>query len=285
MFGNAIRQTTTSTGGTNLVLASVAGFVTFADEFAPGQRFVYEILDDATGAFIEAGIGYLSSGQLVRERIEATLVSGVYDRATPAAVNLPVGTKRVICAATAYTSQSVAAGAFGTSSAVKGYGDGNLIFGSGGGYVTAGGRGFAMPFSAQAANEIDAVLVRVTTAGPGGTLMRGAIYSIGADGLPDVQLALSGTEDGATTGLKSLTFTAFRPPQRFFVAVITSSSLTVYGTPSGVNGGHLGFFNTNLETVGIVSKDGSGTTFPSSWASPFTDVVFAWRPVLGVRCV
>jgi hypothetical protein len=285
MFGNWIRQTTTTTGTGPLTLSPVSGYPTFADEFAAGERFQYQVLDDATAAPIESGMGYLSGGALVRERIECTMVSGTFDNTTPAAVSLAAGTKRVICAVSAASTQSVAAGAFGTSSAVKGYGDGNLIFGSGGGYVTAGGRGFAMPFSAQAANEIDAVLVRVTTAGPGGTLMRGAIYSIGADGLPDVQLALSGTEDGATTGLKSLTFTAFRPPQRFFVAVITSSSLTVYGTPSGVNGGHLGFFNTNLETVGIVSKDGSGTTFPSSWASPFTDVVFAWRPVLGVRCV
>jgi hypothetical protein len=142
-----------------------------------------------------------------------------------------------------------------------------------------------MPFVAQAANEIDAVFVRVTTAGSAGSLIRAAIYSIGSDGLPDVQLAQSGTAASDTTGLKTLTFTAFRPPQRYFVAVIASTSLSVYGTPSGTNGTHLGFLNSNLEPVGIVSKDGSGTTFPASWLSPSFDAVFAWRPVLGVRCV
>lgn len=282
MLANWIRQTTTTTGTGDLTLSTVSGYPAFSDNFASGERFQYQILDDSTGAPIESGVGYLSAGALVRERIECTMVSGTFDRSTPSAVSLASGTKRVICAPSAASVMGQAAGTYAGSS--KGYGGGGIVFGSGGGYGLSGGTAAAMPFTAQSAEELDAVLCRVTSAGGAGTLLRGAIYSVGEDGLPDVQLALSGTTAADSTGVKALTFTAFRPPQRFFVAVISDGGPTLYATPSGTNDLPLGF-NSSLEPYGIVTKAGSGTTFPASWASPSLDVVFAWRPILGVRCV
>lgn len=282
MLGNWIQQTTTTTGTGNLTLSTVSGYPAFSTQFSDGQRFQYQILDDSTGAPIESGIGYLSSGALVRERIECTMVSGTFDNTTPTAVSLAAGTKRVICAVAAAATHTPATGAV-SAATYKAYGDGTQVFGSGGGFVMTAGRAYAKQFAALSANEIDAVIVRITTAGAASTLIRGAIYSIGADGLPDIKLAESGTVAADTTGIKQLTFTAFRPPQRFYVAVISSGGPTLYATASGLSATAMGF-TTNLEPYDLLYKAGTGTTFPSSWSSPTLIVVFDWRPILAARC-
>jgi hypothetical protein len=285
MFGNWIRQTTTTATNGNLTLATVTGYPAFSDEFATGERFQYQILDDTTGAPIEAGIGSLSGGQLVRERIECTYVSGVFDNTTPSAVTLPAGTKRVICAASASSSQSAAAGAYGLSGGFQGYGDSISVQpGTTSNLGLINSRAYATPFIAQSAQEIDALVVRVTAPGSAGSLIRGAIYSIGANGLPDVQLALSGTVDGAVAGQKFLSFTAFRPPPRFFGCLISTNAPSVYATSSGLNSSPMGFF-ASQEAAAYLFLAGSGTTFPSSWAGANADVLGGLKPFLGVRCV
>lgn len=282
MLGNWIQQTTTTTGTGNLTLSAVTGYPAFSTQFSDGQRFQYQILDDSNGAPIESGIGYLSSGALVRERIECTMVSGTFDNTTPSAVSLAAGTKRVICSVAAAATHTPAIGAI-TAATYKSYGDGTQVFGSGGGFVSTAGRAYAKQFEALAANEIDAIIMRITTAGAASTLVRGAIYSIGADGLPDVKLAESGTVAADTTGIKLLTFTAFRPPQRFYAAFISSGSPTYYGTSVGLSATSMGF-TSNLEPYDLVFKAGSGTTFPTSWSSPSLTVVFDWRPIMAIRC-
>lgn len=284
MFGNWIQQTTTTTGTGNLTLVSVTGYPAFSTQMASGQRFAYTILDDASGDPIESGIGYLSSGALVRERIESTMVSGTFDNTAPSAVSLASGTKRVICSPTAAVVSAPAAGAYLPSGGVRGYGDGNQVFGSGGGFTLWANQAITKPFSALASQELDAVVCRITTAGSGGALIRGAVYSVGADGLPGVKLVESGAVAGDTTGIKELTFTAFRPPPRFFVGVIASANITFYATQSSVNGMALGFNNV-MEPIGFLLKNGSGTTFPADWSSPSNGVAFAWAPILAVRCV
>lgn len=102
-LGNWIRQTTTTTGTGNLTLATVTGWAAFSSQFAAGadgacDYFYYSILDDSTGAPLEAGIGRLSdSTTLVREHVLATISSGTYSTAD-SPLSLPAGTKRVICA-------------------------------------------------------------------------------------------------------------------------------------------------------------------------------------------
>lgn len=285
MLGNWITQTTTTTGTGNLTLATVSGFPSFADNFAAGQRFQYQILDDATGAPIESGIGYLSGGALVRERIECTMVSGVFDNSTPTAVNLAAGTKRVICSASAASIAAQAAGAYVLSGGFRGYGDSISVQpGSTSNLLMVASRAYATPFIAQSAQEIDALVVRVTVAGSSGSLIRGAIYSIGADGLPDVQLALSGTVAGDTTGQKFLTFTAFRPPQRFFGCLIATNQPSIYATSGGLSSNPLGFFSSQ-EAAAYLFLAASGTTFPASWSGADADVLGGLKPFLGVRCI
>lgn len=102
-LGNWIRQTTTTTGTGDLTLASVSGFPTFASQFTQGADgvgtiFYYAILDDTTGAPLEAGWGRMSdSTTLVRVRVLASYSGGTYSEANTA-ISLPSGTKRVICA-------------------------------------------------------------------------------------------------------------------------------------------------------------------------------------------
>jgi hypothetical protein len=285
VFGNWIRQTTTTTGTGPLTLSPVSGYPTFANEFAAGERFQYQVLDDATAAPIESGMGYLSGGALVRERIECTMVSGTFDNTTPTAVSLAAGTKRVICAVSAAGMMATAAGAYTISGGFRGYGDSiSLIQGLSGNLALVASRAYATPFIAQSANEIDALVVRVTVAGSAGALIRGAIYSVGADGLPDVQLALSGTADAATTGQRFLSFTAFRPPARFFGCLIATNGPAVYSTAGGINSNPLGF-NASQEASGYLFLAGSGTTFPSSWSGASADVLGGAKPFLGVRCI
>ena len=283
MLGTWIYQTTTTTGTGNLTLASVSGYPEFSTQFSSGQRFQYQILDDSTGAPIESGIGYLSSGALVRERIECTMVSGTFDNTTPTAVSLAAGTKRVICSVSAASVSSSAVGTY--NAGAKGFGDSTMVFGAGGTYNVTSGRGYAFPFSLVSAQEIDAVFCRVTQTGAAGTVFRGAIYSIGADGLPDVQLALGATVAVDTTGQKFSTFTAFRPPQRFFAAVISDGAPGFFSTTVGRADSSLGFL-TDHSPVGTVFKNGGGgTTFPTSWASPTgIEVVYSHRPIVVVRC-
>ncbi|PKO49002.1 MAG: hypothetical protein CVU31_02465 [Betaproteobacteria bacterium HGW-Betaproteobacteria-4] len=98
MLGNWIKQTTTSIGAGDIVVAGVTGFPGFHDLFGLLKYFSYTILDDASGYPIETGIGHMSdSSTLVRDRITATYIAGVYNATTPVAAALPAGTKRVIC--------------------------------------------------------------------------------------------------------------------------------------------------------------------------------------------
>jgi hypothetical protein len=286
VFGNAIEETTTTTGQNPLDLTAVSGRVRFSQKFPANVRFGYGIKDQATDAFIECGMGYLNgSGQLVRERIENTLVAGTFDETTPAAVSLSAGTKVVICTGTAASMMATAAGAHAISGGFRGYGDSiSLIQGGSGNLALVASRAYATPFIAQSANEIDALVVRVTVAGSAGALIRGAIYSVGADGLPDVQLALSGTADAATTGQRFLSFTAFRPPARFFGCLIATNGPAVYSTAGGINSNPLGF-NASQEASGYLFLAGSGTTFPSSWSGASADVLGGAKPFLGVRCI
>jgi hypothetical protein len=282
MLGTWIYQTTTTTGTGNLTLASVSGYPEFSTQFASGQRFQYQILDDSTGAPIESGVGYLSSGALVRERIECTMVSGTFDNTAPTAVSLAAGTKRVICSISSASAFSPATGAV-SAATHKSYGDGTLVYGAGQSFSMTAGTAYAKQFEALATNEINAVLVNVTIAAVAGKLLRGAIYSIGNDGLPDVKLAESSTVAADTTGVKALSFTAMRPPQKFFVAVISDGTPNLYCTPSGTNRTALGH-NSSLETYDMLNKAGTGATFPTSWASPGFSVSFQQRPILAVRC-
>lgn len=281
MLGNWIRQTTTTTGTGNLTLATVSGYAAFSDYFASSERFKYAILDDSTGAPIEAGIGYLSGGALVREVIESTMVSGVLDRSNPSAVTVGAGTKRVVCTSTSGTTVVPAPGTWGGGTH-KGYGALHTA-GSASSLTMVIDRAYAIPFAAAVDSEIDAVLFRQTTAGAAGKLYKVGIFSMGADGLPGVNLAESATiaADGAN-GVKTGTFTRFRPPPRFFACIVCDGVpvIQAYGTTlAGNSMGH----DASLIPYGYIYHVGAtALTFPAPW-TPVGAISNAAAPQLVCR--
>lgn len=281
MLGNWIRQTTTTTGTGNLTLSTVSGYAAFSDYFAASTRFKYQILDDSTGAPIESGIGYLSGGALVREKIESTMVSGVLDISTPSAVTLGAGTKRVICGDTMSTVQRTAPGIW--SATHKAYGDIGS-FSAASSVAMVADRAYAVPFAAGVDAEIDALIFRVTTAAAAGKVAKVAIWSYGADGLPGVSLAESSTIAVDSTGIKTATFTAFRPPSRFFACIVSDGAPTVQGW-SIINGTDaMGTDSVLIPYSYIYHVGAASTTFPTTW-TPVGVLCNVARPQLMARCV
>ena len=281
MHGNFIEQTTTTTGTLNLTLSTVSGYGAFSDRFAESERFKYSILDSARLP-LEAGIGYLSSGDLVREVIETTISSGTYDGSAPSALSLPAGTKIVICTG---TGGSVLAAVPGIWSATqKSYGDAHICVGAGTVALTAD-RAYAVPFVAQVDGEIDAVQFRVTTAGAAGKLAKVSVWSVGANGLPGVKLAESSTIAVDSTGIKTGTFTRFRPPPRFFAALVCDGAPVVQSFAGGVLGSNAMGMDSSLIPIAFIHHVGAtSTTFPTTWTA-VANLSNASRPQLAVRVV
>jgi hypothetical protein len=262
MLGNWIRQITTTTGTGNLTVTTVSGYAAFSDYFATSERFKYAILDDSTGAPIEAGIGYLSGGAVVREVIEATMVSGVLDRSNPSAVSLGAGDKRVICTSTAGTAVVNPPGVWAATH--KGYGSLHTA-GSAGTLTLTVDRAYAVPFAAAVDAEVDAVLVRVTTAAAAGKLLKVGIWSVGSDGLPGVSLAESSTIAADTTGVKVGSFTRFRPPPRFFAVLVSDGATGVQSYGTTLAGNAMGFDSSLVPNGYIYHTGATSLTFPGTW--------------------
>lgn len=97
MFGNRIKETSTTTGTGNLTLAgAVTGYLSFTAVFGTNTLFGYCIALPASAEW-EVGIGYLSGGTtLVRDQVLASSNSND-------AVNFSSGTKDVFCTQPAET--------------------------------------------------------------------------------------------------------------------------------------------------------------------------------------
>lgn len=282
MLGNWVRQTTTTTGTGALTLSTVSGYAAFSNHFAESQRFGYAIVDDSNGAPIESGIGYLSSGTLVREYIEATMVSGTLDITAPTAVSLAAGTKRVVCAASAGLLVSPAPGVW-NNIAGRLYGDAQVAVSASSFNATAD-RAYALPFIRAVNRPIDAVLFRVNTAGAGSTQAVCAIFSWGSDGLPGVKIAETSAVAVDATGVKTAAFaSAFDPPQRFFACILSDGAPVLQGYSGCVPAFGMGI-GTSMQAASFIHHVGaSSLTFPTTW-TPVENLSNTTRPSLGLRC-
>lgn len=278
MLGNWIKQSTTGTGTGNLSLSAVTGHPTFADEFTGSTRFAYTITD-ADGLPIERGVGYLSGGALVRERVRATYASGVYTGANAAAVSLPTGTKYVICSPGDTTLLGAAPGMWAGS--FRGYGDLNVVT-SGSTPTLTANRVYLLPFAATVDADIDAVMFRVGTAGAASTQAKVCVFSMGIDGLPGAALADS-TIAVDSTGNKQATFSRIRPPARFFVGILSNGTPAIEGSGNGLLNCFSMGLGVALNPSPMLTQDGAtGLTFPTSWAPTWQSSNVA-RPSLFVR--
>jgi len=236
MLGNAIKQTTATTGTGNLTLSAVTGFAKFSDAFVVNQPFAYTLLD-SSGLFLEAGVGYLTnSTTLVRTRVTATLASGTYTDESASAVSL-AGTTTVICA-------PHAAAFPGTIPAI------DLVSGSVNKFLgpaqrnantasvgAASLRCSYSPFKLDVGVAIGSLITNVTTAGAGGTVARLGVYICKADGYIGDRLLTTGDIPTDSTGVKSGSVTpTFLPPGWYYAASVYSGNPTVSAWASALTG-------------------------------------------------
>jgi len=277
---NWARTTTTTTGTGNLTLSSVSGYPTINDVVGQGQRFAYAILDDSTGAPLEAGIGYLSaSTTMVREKVTETYSSSTYDNTSPATLSLASGTKRVIV--TGLTRSVMAPLPYmGSAAGYKGVGNANLFGTIGSNLYNAGdasGRFNCWPWRHEYGGEIDAFITQVTTAGGAGTILRIGLYRIGSDGNPAGLIVESGSIDVASTGVKTSTFTAFvLPPGNYWFAYLSTATTAFYMGCTGVGltmrmpssvGNALDTYGLGGYALGVSTSAMPSTAPPLTWSA------------------
>lgn len=284
MLGNWIVQTTTSTGTGNLALSPVTGYPPISSQFAVAQILSYTILDDATGAPLERGLGSINgSGELVRTKPLASMVAGSYDGSDVAAVSIPAGTKRVICTPGANGFYAVPGMWSGGGQAA--YSDANPAGGVSNTAIVAD-TVYILPFIHSV--DADVVEFRFRMAGTtaaAGKLAKIAAFSIGLNGLPDVKLAESPAVAVDSTGIKVCSVTRFRPPSHYYVALLSDGAPQVqYVAGSLTNVNHALGFTGTFAAIGHMTQAGAtGLNFPSSW-SPTGVVGTANRPQILAVC-
>ena len=257
MLANWIAQTTGTAGAGNLTLAAVSGFPTFNDVLGLQRRFTY-VIEDSNGQPIEAGIGYLSDATtLVRERVTATLLGGVYDDTSPSAANLAAGTYRVICAGTADAIQGASKGVNRTQGGTQ-----RAVFSqhftvnnaSSNGIALLAGRMLFIPFWLTCSADLDALIVRCGT-GVAGTSLRMGVYDIGADGHPNRLLAETGSLSSATSGVDIVgTVPQVRLQPGWYIVAIISDGAPTLGRVD--NSGQLQSFLAPA-AANVISTNGS----------------------------
>lgn len=281
---NWARCTTTTTGTGNLSLSSVSGYPTINDVVGQGPRFCYAILDDSTGAPLEAGIGYLSaSTTMVREKVTDTYSSGTYDNTSPSALSLASGTKRVIVTA---LTRSIRAPLpyVGSGAGYKGISNGALIGAVGSGSYNdqdTSGRMNVFPWIHDYGGEIDAFMINCTTA-QAAKILRMGLYRVGSDGNPAGLIVESGSIDVASTGVKTSTFTAFvLPPGHYWLGLLSDGTSALYVGSTGTAGTVLRGPASIGNTIGDLAVAGYALSVSTS-AMPSTCPAITWTPNLNV---
>lgn len=283
---NWARGTTTTTGTGDLTLSSVSGYPTINDEVGQGQRFCYAILDDSTGAPLEAGIGYLSaSTTMVREKVVRTYSGGTLTKNSPTALSLASGTKRVIVTGLDRSIMSPLP-YIGSGAGYKAVSNGALVAAAIGtnGYndQDQSGRFNIFPWIHEYGGEIDAFIINCTTAGSAGQILRIGLYRIGSNGNPAGLIVESGSIDVASTGVKTSTFTAFvLPPGHYWIACLSTSSTAMYAGTTGTASSVLRGPQSIGNTIGDTAVAGYALSVSTS-AMPSTCPAITWTPNLNV---
>lgn len=234
MLANWVRATSSTTGTGDLTLSAVSGYPQPSDAFAVGQRWAYCLLDDSTGAPVEAGIGYLSAGTtFVREYPTATYVGGTLTTSSVTAATLS-GTTRLICAATAEATPVNPPNIDPSA--------GSRVFSpylcpvTGGTMAVTTDRCYYVPVMLNTVRELDAIIFRVSS-GSGTSTAKVGIYRANGSGRPGDKIEESASLSTGTaySGVKQTgTLTKRRyTPGLYFVAFACNGAATI-NAPSGV---------------------------------------------------
>lgn len=283
MLGNWVRETTTSTGAGALTLASVSGYPTFNTLFGLSQYFRYAILDEATGAPIEMGIGHLtSSTTLSRDIVLAKVDGGTYSEpnSVTGQVNLAAGTKRVICTADQSALMTNPIGPPIRNNATANnrivIPDNIIAIASGSLSITAG-RLYAWPVLIPHRGPYDAFVFRASATGADVDI---GLYAMTPDGLPGA--LIQGVNAVASAGGANFaTFTARDFAPGWYCMALNASS----GTPT-YNLGTIreGYGRTDPHTQApLLFRTISAGTLPDPFGTPSVIGNLANVPGCGLR--
>lgn len=244
MLGNGIKQTTATTGTGNLTLAAVAGFRALSDSFALGQPFAYALVN-ASGAFVESGIGYLvSATEMVRARISATATS----EDAPTAASL-TGTTTIIATPNATTLEAMLPTVDGQTAGI------NRM-------VTTAHRNTAVtsqamtalrlsyvPFLLRTGGIVNSLSINVGTAAVAGKLARLGLYACNEKGYPGPLMVSTADFAVDAVGLKTNSVgPIFLPPGWYFAASVSDGAPTIFmhtASAAAMGGGPFGFSGTS----------------------------------------
>jgi len=281
-LANWIRATSVTGGASNLALAAVSGYPDPASQFSTGQRFQYQIYDDATGAPVEQGIGYLNdSGHLVREVPMAGQPGGAYAQATSAGGITPLtltGTVRIGCApmATGLVAGPKRMFDSGTQNDnmylqtnIIGYSYASLA-------LQAANRLLAYDGELNFASPVDAIGVKIgATAGNADIV----IYETLPNGMPGA--VLIGWENVTLTANVANYFTFVSathgvwaggarliPPGRYKIAMNGSSAISFVGSVTIIDGA-IGFAGASMNASYLTCMRAAGTNNQGMILDPF----------------
>ena len=222
MLGPA-KATTTTTGTGNLTFSSVTGFPTPNDVVpsSVGRLAPYTILD-SNGYPIEWGIGHCAtSSTWARDIVLGTYSSSTYTDVSPSAISLSAGTYTLIIAdgPSQYVDR---AGVPNNSPKTLVVPVPVCIGGSLQNLAAAYTSELQFyPFSLRIFAQLHSVSVYISVADTTPGNMQFGIYTVGANGLPDVPLVDSGSVSMATTGMKTYTLSSdiILSPGRYFAVM------------------------------------------------------------------
>lgn len=202
MLANWVKQTASAPGLGSATLVSVSGFSAMADQFAIGQPLIYEFIN-AAGLPIEAGIGSLtSSNVLSRDFVTNSMAGGVYSTAnTP--VNLTDSSYTVICSALKQLGTN-SFGACHPSASYRCYIPSPVIYAGNTKGLTANVP-FVVPVKIESLRGVASLGLEVTTlGGTSANKIRIGIYAAMPDGSVGPKLYECGDIDPSSTGAKSM---------------------------------------------------------------------------------
>lgn len=262
MLGFGIREKTTSIGTGNLTLSAEAGYPRFSSVFATSVPFYYSILD-ASNKPLEHGIGYLSDANtLVREKIIATFVSGVYDDLAPTPVDLASGDKFVICTHGQASALVGMPGLNALNLTTKGVLAYNQTWSISTGDVGNGNVLIVWPFRLEAGFECDAAGIRMSAAETGKTA-KFALYTCTKDGWAGKKLReCSFTVEVGNRYSTWMEGNIFLAPGWYFGAWTTDATAAVGQFVRQINSSARGQSSTPM----ALASDASNTSFARPWS-------------------
>lgn len=258
MLGNAVKQTTSTTGTGSLTTSAVTGYPMLSDVFALNTPISYSLVDSG-GLLIETGIGYLSATTtFVRAVVNSTFVSGVYNNVNPTAASLSDVTT-IICTPHAVSMESMLSTVDSQSTSVARY----ILSAARASSTTTQAitalRLYYTPFLLKTAARVSSLTISVTTAGIAGTVARAGIFSCNEKGYMGAMLATTSNLDCASTGQKTGTLESpiSLPPGWYFTSLVASATTTITcytSSVSNVFGGSPLGFSTATVPVPIDSR-------------------------------